>query len=170
MLSDWHKAIKIALAELADAEFSYPIGDNRLLPPKHSGEIIQLLHQLRFDGDPALVEFYSFCNGISLPDVHNGCFVHALETLTASPVRFVTGSIGGDVVTIGSTGGGELFVLRRDLKDVLFLPHGLIKDGIFDGSAARVRIVAPDFVAFLHILLKDIQAFTWNTEDYVFLS
>ena len=74
------------------------------------------------------------------------------------------------VVPVGSTGGGDLFVVECESGNVLFLPHCPVYDGRYDGTHARIRVIARDVTEFLQRLLNDVFAFENNKSNHVFIS
>lgn len=120
-----------------------------------------------------LAQLYSQCDGVSLPDIHSGYFVHPLQRLGLShpksePTK-VTGQFTGDVDVFGSTGNGGLFVLRKGINDVLYLPPGAFYDGLYDGTQSKVKRVATDFPSFLEHFLTDVSAFVNDTPGHKYV-
>jgi hypothetical protein len=159
----WLQRVQGLLDELKGIDFGYPLGVNSILAPPTPGALDERLVSAGLESIGPVREFYSCCDGISLPDVHIGYFIKPSAKLPASrpdsEPNTITGPIAGKVVTIGSTGGGDLFALRLPESDVLYLPPGPLRDGTYDDSGANVRRLAPDFCAFLELLLGDIEAF-----------
>lgn len=170
-ISHWFDALTTALAELKQKDFGFPIGNNRILPAKPAVEVHRVIGEIGVEPDPSIVEFYTRCDGVSLPGVQNGYFVHSLDNLTArKPPHHVTGEFEADVVIVGSTGGGQLFALRKGQMNVLFLPHGLVNNGVYDGTSAPVRILADSFAELLDRLLVDVEAFLRSTRNHEFIA
>src|SRR5262245_50128178 len=77
------------LEKLKEIDFGYPIGTNVIKPPSRDLETRDGLHGVGVLQDQ-LFEFYSSCDGISMPDVHAGYFLKSLDELRgdrSDPVR-----------------------------------------------------------------------------------
>ena len=159
----WLKRAQQLLDEMNDIDFGYPFGANLIRPPKPSGVVQETLVAIGLQSDTPLGEFYSHCDGISLPDVHSGYFIEPLARVAMSlpdiSPNEITGPFAGKALAFGSTGGGGHFVLRLAENDVLYLPPGALHNGVYDGAQSKVKYLAPDFHAFLRLLLEDIKAF-----------
>ncbi len=173
-VNDWFDSLNALLVDMKEIDFGFPVGNNRVLPPGPSDEVPRTLAEVGLEHDPAIIQFYTCCNGICLPGVHNGYFISAIENLSSqnsnNVPRRITGFYEAEVVNFGSTGGGEYFVIRKDAMDVLYLPHGFMEDGVYHGVSGRVAILANDFSGFLERLLLDVQAFVRDTRGHKFIS
>lgn len=162
-LRSWFQQAQQFLEELKGIDFGYPLGTNTFLAPQPSRMVEETLAAVGLRSDAPFVEFYSRCDGLSLPDVHVGYFIKPLAKLLAdrpdSEPSELIGPFAGKVLSLGSTGGGGLFVLHFPEKDVLYLPPGPLHNGVYDGSEGHVKRLAPDFPSFLSLLLADIEAF-----------
>lgn len=162
-IRDWMGQVEQLLEELQSMDFGYPTGNNGFIPAQHSLTLAAMLRELGVYSNEVFRDFYSACNGLNLPGVHVGYFISPIEriadvTQDFNP-RIVTGPLGGKVISIGSSGGGDLFVIRLKEQDVLLLSPGFIQAGIYDGSSGKVRVVATSFSAFLDRILADTTAF-----------
>ncbi len=171
----WQAQIEQLLEELAEIDFGYPLGSNELRPARSPDHIQQTLAACGINQHADLFHFYNVCNGLSWPDVHNGYFVDSIESLAAAhsksyAVNRIRGEEDFEVAPIGSMGGGELFVLRKDNGNLLLLPPGSIVDRIYDNTDAQATTVAPTFTAFTKRLLEDLEAFVHDTDEYSYLS
>ncbi len=111
-----------------------------------------------------LYELYSVCDGMSLPDVHFGYFIDPLQRVlnrdqpTDPQIVILEKEI--KVLPIGSTGGGDHFVLDRHSGEVIFLPHGSLNAGRYDGRTVRVITVAHSTShSSVELLTRDVEAF-----------
>lgn len=161
---------KHLLEEMERIDFGYPLGANVVLAPQTSRTAKEPLAFVAARIDSALMDFYSYCDGISAPDVHVGYFLKPLAKLLVtrpdSEPSELIGPIAGSVVSFGSTGGGGIFALRLTEKDVLYLPPGPLRHSIYDGTLGQVKRLAPDFSSFLCLLVADIQAFVKNRRHH----
>jgi hypothetical protein len=162
-LQSWFQQAQQLLEELKAIDFGYPLGTNAFRAPQPPGMVEETLAAVSLRGDAPLMEFYSRCDGLSLPDVQVGYFIKPLAKLLVnrpdSEPSELIGPFAGKVLPVGSTGGGGLFVLRFPEKDVLYVPPGPLHNGVYDGSERHVKRLAPDFPSFLSLLLADIEAF-----------
>jgi hypothetical protein len=74
------------------------------------------------------------------------------------------------VLSFGSTGGGDLFVVRCENGTILLLPPGPLKDGQYDGRGRRVKEVAKTIQQFLVLLLADLVAFVNDDKHHIYLA
>lgn len=160
------------LRELAAIDFGYPLGDNLVAPPGEQANYA--LAEAGLDGISGLLDLYSSCNGISMPDVHNGYFIKPLHKLLeykpASEPRTVLLDAELEVIPLGSTGGGDLFVVERKSGRVLLLPPGPLHDGLYDGRQTNVKVVAEGIPQFLDELICDVEAFVHDKQGHRYLS
>jgi hypothetical protein len=173
-ISDSISRIVTLLDSLERLDLGYPLGENLVVPPMPLSVIETSLQNAKLEGRHDLREFHAKCNGVRLPDVHNGYFLHSLDSLARhgrrDDIHEVLGPVSGSVVVIGSSGGGDLFTLRRRKWDVLCLPPGPVHAGRYDGTRAAVRRVAGDFGSFLGRLVADVEAFICDTPSHSFLA
>lgn len=162
--------LALILDELTDIDLGYPQHGNTVAPPTDGAAA--LLAEAGLSGIEGLVELYSACDGVSMPDVHNGYFIHPLRRPlnVGDPNSEPRAVLAGDeipVLLIGSTGGGDLFVVERQSGRVLVLPPGLINDGRYEGR--RIRVVADTIIKFLDILISDAEAFVRGDRGHWYL-
>lgn len=159
----------LLLGRLKEVDFGFPIGKNIIMPRSdgsaHDEACAEVPAQFR--------EFLGTCDGISWPDVRNGYFIYGLRRLKQlegpyTP-RMVKGRIAGEVITIGSSGSGELLALRLGEGDALVLPHGLIDAGVYHDKDARVWVAADCFDGLLDRVLSDLESFVMNKANHKFL-
>ncbi len=116
---------------------------------------------------------YACCDGVSLPDVHVGYFVKSVTNLgvvnrSSEPLE-LAGSFAGKVLSIGSTGGGGLFVLRRLSGEVLHLAPGPLHNGVYNGFRGKVKRVSASLFGFLDCLMADLKAFVEADTSHSFI-
>jgi hypothetical protein len=75
-----------AVARLGAIDPGYPLDENRVLPPVSSDQLSELGERMGSSA-PQLVQFYAYCNGFSLPDVHVGYFALTVELVLAGEQR-----------------------------------------------------------------------------------
>lgn len=149
------------LGQVFEARFGYPLegGANFVNDPD---QVVQA-----GGSEPllplALALFYDEVGEVSLPDIHNGYFIHPAGRSSSSvdwglPVRVEADSI-GRVVTFGSDGGGGFFSLAFADGSVYYLPPGQIVEGIYGGGLGEPRKIAHDLSEFLDRLLVVIRDF-----------
>jgi hypothetical protein len=169
----WVTNLRSLLEMLRHIDLGYPMGINELFDPKPRLAVNERLSDLGLHRVAGLVQFYSNCDGVSLPDVHTGYFIKPIGQLTVSRPESeptsINGQFAGDVQTIGSTGGGGLFVLRKKEQDILYLPPGPISRGVYDGTRACPKQIARHFDSFLDMLLGDLSAFVENTPNHTYI-
>lgn len=169
---EWASIINESLVTLQSIDFGYPIGPNVLRAPENTDVVTDALERAGVRNNALIREFYTLCDGISWPDVHVGYFINPIRRLVeqrpeSDPIK-VSGAHPCTVLPIGSTGGGELFVIARESGHILLLPLGPIRDGIYENADGRARVIAADFSAFLTRLLADLQAFISGEVDHIY--
>ncbi len=160
------------LRELTAIDFGYPLGENTVTPPDPVAA--DALAEAGLDGIKGLSDLYSACNGISMPDVHTGYFIKPLRKvleydLTSEPKTVIL-ETGIPVLSLGSTGGGSLFVAEREGGRVLLLPPGPLHEGRYDGRHTKVGVVAEDIPLFLDRLIDDAAAFVSDEHGHRYLA
>jgi hypothetical protein len=162
------------LDELAKIDFGYPLGENVVRLRKNPIDSSAALETNGECGARWLSELYAVCDGLSFPDVHVGYFIKPLQRVIAydrssEPDKVFLGRE-IRVVPIGSTGGGSLFVVECESGNVLLLPPGLMKEGRYDATNTKTRVVAPGLVAFLELLLADLRAFVNDDSKHAYIA
>ncbi|MBO9613705.1 MAG: hypothetical protein J7619_13475 [Dyadobacter sp.] len=120
--------------------------------------------------------FYGFCDGVDMPDVHVGYFIHSLSWIEKSHLKgepFRIASYPHEIVVFGSDGGGGRFALGGETsQEILYLPSsGGIHNGVFrylSKSEAPYR-VAKDWMQFMEVLRSDLRAFLLRDETWKFM-
>jgi len=165
------RRLATTLGELDLIDFGYPLGENTISPPR--SDAIALLAESGLSAVKGLAELYSACDGISMPDVHNGYFIDPLWRILnndpSSAPRTVLQETEISAVTLGSTGGGGLFVADRQGGRIFHLPPGPLHDGRYDGRQANVRVVAEDISQFLDLIVDDAEAFVRHDQGHRYL-
>lgn len=168
------KLLRLAtiLDELAAIDLGYPQGENTILPP--SAGAVALLAEAGLAGIEGLTDLYTACNGVSMPDVHNGYFIKPLRrVLKCAPSSEPSTILLEDAIAVlplGSTGGGSLFVAEREGGRVLHLPPGPLHEGRYDGRHINVRVVAESIPSFLDLLINDAEAFVHGDQGHRYLA
>ncbi|GIF25585.1 hypothetical protein BJ973_003863 [Actinoplanes tereljensis] len=160
-IADWKADVRAELERLGagfEERFGYPFGadENFVSEPETGGSDTTL--------PPALAAFYAEVGAVSLPDVHNGYFIHPASRIPMSaewglPVRAEVDDI-GEVVTFGTDGSGGFFSLAPADGSVYHLPSGELLNGIYRGGLGAPQRVAKDFPEFLDRLLAVLREFT----------
>ena len=164
--------LSLALEPLAEIDLGYPQGENVVLPP--SRDAVAILSAKHLENIEGLVEFYTACDGVRLPDIHNGYFLRPIRSLIelddAAEPRVVLSPSPIHVVYFGCTGGGDLLVVDRETGRVLLLPPGSLREGVYNGSSGTVRVVGTGIADFVENLVADVRAFVQGDLDRRYLS
>lgn len=160
------------LRELAAIDFGYPLGENTVTPPIPAAA--DALVEAGLDRIRWLSDLYSACDGISMPDINNGYFIKPLHKVLkydlASEPKTVLLDTEISVLSLGSTGGGSLFVVEREIGRVLLLPPGPLHEGHYDGRHTKAGVVAEDISLFLDRLIDDAAAFVREEHGHQYLT
>lgn len=158
--------IKELLCEMERQDFGYPIDVNTVRAPSATRVRTSLPEQLR--------TLYEVCDGVSLPDVHNGIFIDSAERVLSAPSRGDAVSVGDSLerfVPFGSDGGGNRYAMSEATGAVHILPSaGSLRDGKYIADPdAPVRIVAENPSRFIERIEADVRAFVHGVEGHEFL-
>jgi hypothetical protein len=164
----WAGLMASLVLELASFDFGYlvPISANQFTPPISTPIIDQL--------PGMLIPLYRVCDGLRLPDVHNGYFLmpakELIESKDASSILQPSG-LSIPVCVFGSDGGGSRFAVGTIDHSVYYVPSTVGVEGnmFIDGSRACSRKVSKSVVEFLMVLLTDVYAFVDGNTAHVFL-
>lgn len=173
-LEKWLDKLQERLQELAQADLAYPPGNNTVHPPVTVERLSVVASSLHLRQE--VVGLYQVCDGLSLPDVHNGYFIHPIDQIQRSsqsggPMAIDGGPYRGPIVVFGSHGGGGLFAIRAAEGDVLLLEGGAVRHSVYeDDGGRRVVKVADSFEGFLIRLLDDTAAFIEDRRGYRYMS
>jgi hypothetical protein len=171
----WSRQIRHLSGELDKIRYGNYAESNGLASPASLEQLASL--KARFLGHDLtqLISFYSRSDGASFPSLWNGYFIHPVRLLLRVrediPVR-VEGSLTREILPFGSDGGGNLIALSlgQQKKDVLYLPHGRIKDRTYrDSPPMLMKVLAEDFDEFLDRLLKDLRAYIDRTPGWQYM-
>jgi hypothetical protein len=164
--------LESVLRELAEIDFGYPLGENKIASPTSGA--VAALSEAGLSHVGGLSDLYSACDGINLPDIHSGYFIKPLRNVLhydkSSEPRTIILDSELPVISLGSTGGGSLFVVEQNGGRILFLPPGLLHDGIYDGRQTNVRVAAEDILHFLGKLIDDAAAFVRDEPGHRYLT
>ncbi len=132
-----------------------------LRAPDPAAERIHDLSEKLGDRAKELADLYQRCDGISLPDVGGGCFLHPaaaiLNGMRNGEVVRLAAEQPGHVVVFGSDGRGGRLALRVSSGEVLYLAPGTVRLGIYE-SPTRPRLVAKSVADLLDHLIGDLRA------------
>ena len=169
----WLARMNNALELLRDLDLGYPMGENIVHPPPDRTIISRLASAADLPIQSKLMSVYEICNGVSLPDIHVGYFVHPAETVIRGLERGEPTSLTGphrrSIVVFGTDGGGGRFALGRSGGEVLYLGEGSVHDAVFDGIHGDARMLSPNLETFLERLLADTEAFVRAAPNWTYL-
>jgi hypothetical protein len=165
-------SIRQKLSALASIDLGYPLGDNSVRAASATDHDAALLDRgiPDFEG---LDAFYRFCDGLNLPDIGNGVFIHNQDLIRTRTQRGLPTTLrkGGPILVLGSDGGGGLFAMPMEgERRVLYLPVGAVVNGEFDNLRYPIKVVATSFVSFLERILADIEAFIQRRPGWRYIS
>ena len=170
----WRAEAERLLGELRRTDFGYPLGDNVVRPAVALNDSIAAqLAGLHSACAAKLDAFFSICDGISWPDVHNGYFIKQRKEIGQikneyDPTKII-GDMAGRIVVVGSSGAGTLFAIRTRIGDILALSSGRI-DGNTYYDNGNVHVAAADFDGFAQLLLEDLRAFVAGKEEHTYVA
>jgi hypothetical protein len=164
-------SIDAAIGVLRTLDFPYPISYNavnfcsRSLTEKDFSPCLP---------EAEVITFYSICDGINLPDVHNGYFIHSLNKFTMTQSHLIALNEDNTKISeffvLGSTGGGNLIAIEQTTNSIYFLPNNRIENGLyFASTASPIRIISRNFAGFLVLLHSDIVAFCEENVEHRFI-
>jgi len=166
----WEQRVSSLLYQLTEQKHGHPFGANVLRDAASPTQLTEL--RRRLPGREDLADFYGRHDGLSWPDVWNGYFLHGLHLVLAADKRgepnAVLGVDAGAILVLGSDGGGGRFAERLDSREIAYMPPGLVRQGGYDNSDRRTRIVSSDFGAFLERLADDLDAFVRDDRSWAF--
>ena len=128
--------------------------DYRISPPADAAALQELKNIVPDEVAKELIELYRLCDGIILPDVKNGLFLHTIAQLSRAKQNMlpniIVGDKAGSIFVIGSDGGGSLFALRLDgSREILYLPTARIDNNTYFGEPNSIEMVAVGIAGFL---------------------
>ena len=167
--------LRILLDRLPDIDVGYPLGVNKIHPhaqdaelPSAACEKIKCLNARK-----ELTSFYGYCDGFSLPDVHVGYFVKQAEKLapdrSSDPdVLLLEERIA--ILSVGTTGGGDIFAMNCDSGEVYLLPPGPVHNGQYIGEGRSVRTIANSLEVFIDRITSDVRAFVVGDAKHSYIA
>jgi hypothetical protein len=137
----WLKKVQGMINKLEQLDFGYPL-DTNVIYARSSQDDIDSLNSKIGDSMPAsILEFYTHCGGISLPDVWNGYYIYSIEIILSSAERYIPTKIYGtppyDILVFGGNGGGRLFASRLDSEEIIYLREGSVVNSTFNRTDSR---------------------------------
>lgn len=174
-IEHWQSQMQSALDDFEKVELLYPKNAHVIHPPAKESDLELLRAAVKPAVPLELEQFYRVCDGVSLPDIHNGYSIESARDIckyiAQGEPTSISDGVQRQVVTFGWNGGGGRFVLCTDgPPDVLYLPDwGGVDDGVFDAGFAPPRLIATSFAGFLARLLEDVQAFVRGDDGWEFM-
>lgn len=145
------------LARLEQVDLGYPKDTHKI--PRSEDTTALRVPSLPKQTELQLNEFYSQYDHISLPDVGNGYFLLPKQEIGKqrgdSFITVLSGKIEGEVLPIGSTGGGDYFVILKSTGDILQISDGSISNGVYSDYWGSTKSIAPSFFLFLEWLREE---------------
>nr|BFE60283.1 hypothetical protein GCM10020063_048090 [Dactylosporangium thailandense] len=150
---------------LAEWATQLQMDDHQVGPPASDADLALLRQRMPWTPDE-IVALHRHVGPVSLPDIGNGYFIHALDGLPAVlDQQDRADQIGGpfaeniDVVVFGSNGGGDLYAMAVTDGRVFRLRDAAYLGGVYDGTARGITVVGADLRDFLERLLSAVTAF-----------
>ncbi len=174
-LAIWLVHLQSLIEKLETLDLGYPLGNHRIYPPADRATLQRLIQRVGLFPASPLIALYTYCDGINLPDVHNGYFIHGVASLLnglerGEPTRLASNPT-HPIIAFGSDGGGGRFATRADeAAEILFLPSGAVHNATFDDKTTPTKVLSPDFTDFLSRLESDITAFLADDRDWNYIS
>jgi hypothetical protein len=173
-INAWFNEVSALLERLKRIDLGYPLGENVIHPAPTESIVESLIAKTGLPRSSSIPTFYRRCNGLSLPDVHVGYFVHGVELILdglakGEPTRVMDHEGLSRIIVVGTDGGGGRFASRMDVEDIVYLPVGAVHDSVFDGKATPIRRLASNFPDFLELLLGDLRALVNNVPDWKYM-
>lgn len=162
----WAREMRALLVELRAQDFGYEISANELGSPAAG---------IPDSVPPALSTMYAAFDGLSMPDVHNGYFIHPVASVASAmerePTR-ISSAPHRRIHVFGSDGGGGRFALRLDDGVVFHVPgECAVEDGTFiERDPVRARQVAGDWIQLLELIKRDLKAFVEAKQHHPFIT
>src|SRR4029078_2016519 len=109
----------------------------------------------------ALHPFYLVCDGVSMPDVHNGYFLDRASQVVCAqdfdlPMRIqLLDTTLIAVRVFGRDGGGNMFALGENDGAIYLLPNAGVESGTYFEDKPGVRRLAGGLIEFLWMLHTD---------------
>ena len=129
--------LKELLDEILNQDFGYPVSGS--IKKGASSDLQISLSSLEMPND--YIAFINQCSALSAPDIHNGYFLHPVESVLAD----LKNNDSQENVIFGSDGGGNQFLINRyDL-------------GIFkaDPTGSNLELICDTFTEFVSLIIED---------------
>jgi hypothetical protein len=173
-IAQWLRDVEVQLEKLRKKEsLIYP---NMILPPNESKSLDLLTGAFEEAIPPQILEFYTYCSGLELGEIHNGYWVFTIPFLLdgikdgSFPTKITDQEGTYSVLTFGKDiGGSYLASCLGDSEEILYLRTGAVIEGVYDGEWNPVVHLADNFHEFLLRLLEDIKAYVDDTPDYEYM-
>lgn len=172
--TQWINEVNLLLKKMNQVGFNYPLGDNIVRSPGNKTLLPHLMTISGLASSSPFISFFEQCDGLNLPDVYVGYYIHTLEGIlrgieNGEPVR-ISEPIDCKIIVFGSDGGGGRFAMRVDEhNEVLYLPVGAVYHGTFDGQTRHIKLLSDDFIGFLKRLKSDIKSFIENEKGWEYM-
>jgi hypothetical protein len=170
-LGEWATQLNVAVERaLRDVVSGLPFeaGDHRVGPPASRVELDLLRQRLPWMPDE-LVALHRQVGPVTLPDIGNGYFLHALDGLLAMLYQQDRADQIGqprvgriDAVVFGSNGGGDLYAVAVTDGRVFRLQDASYIGGVYDSTTRGITVVGEDLRDFLERFLTAVNAFAVN--------
>ena len=133
-----------------------------------SGEDAAVLQRVFGDESLAagMASFFNYFSRFSFPDIGNGYFIGPPSWIAAiyenaEPKGISNGVARHDIISIGSDGGGKMFVVLTSPDSAVYgLPEGRIHDGIYrvgTGESLPDLLIANSFNDFITTLISNLE-------------
>jgi hypothetical protein len=158
--------------DLGAVDLGYPLATNCVRPTLPADMRRSFLREVQLPEEGALGQFFGLCNGISLPDVHNGYSIDGLEVLRKSIQREANWIEDRAILVIGGDGGGGRFAVTRGGRgapEYLFLPTGEVRDRVYL-EPEKVIVLARTFHDFLSQIVVDLEHFVHDPTGHTFIT
>lgn len=163
-LGEWATQLQaVAARALRDVVSGYPFeaDDHRVGPPASMASLDLLRQRLPWTPDE-LVALQRCVGPVTLPDICNGYFLHALTAVDRQDRADQIGEPFGeriDVIVFGSNGGGDLYAMAVTDGRVFRVRDAGYVGGVYNGTDRGITIVGADLRDFLERLLSAVTAF-----------
>lgn len=166
--------LQLLIQKIKEINLGYPLGSNELYLPSNDHNQIFFFTEIDLNIQQQLIRMYTQCDGMSLPDVHNGYFVNRLSKIfsTIKSSSFIHIEANNPVVVLpfGSTGGGDLFVMNISNSKILLLRPAMLNSNRYLSELGSVQEIAINLNDFIRRLLIDVQAFVENKISHKYMT
>jgi hypothetical protein len=150
--------------EVMKLDLGYDVSEHIVYPPLPADALTAALAKVGCAGNPFLEELYGACNGFDLPNVHNGYWIDGVEQLSMVDPEFIRSIAGprslAKVIVIGSTGGGDYYVVDLERSSLWYLDHeALVANGIYHDDRGKAVLVADTADRFIEWIIEEVEWF-----------